>query len=168
MTEKKQSKTRPTYHSSIEFCFFLLKECLLISSGHSTLMSLPLGLLLTLTLADVITSSHTQRLMTKRGDSIQDMREDSLWTNKLADNILMEIKRETGQWMRLKKDSQRMINQLRKLIKDNGDWVGVKGKEREVISFTDWARLKKGPGKRSGPERRAGLSGWVRMMRSKL
>ena len=131
-------------------------------------MSLPLGLLLTLTLADVITSSHTQRLMTKRGDSIQDMREDSLWTNKLADNILMEIKRETGQWMRLKKDSQRMINQLRKLVKDNGDWAGVKGKEREVISFTDWARLKKGPGERSGPERRAGLSGWVRMMRSKL
>ena len=103
--------------------------------------------------------------MIKRANRIQEIKREQLpWTRLKRgpdEEVIAETKRDAGEWTRLKKETGAR--------NDNDDGARIKkGRERAraVISFLDWARLKRGLGswmimKRSEVEEDGG---WIRMM----
>ena len=86
------------------------------------------------------------------------------------DEVITETKRDAGEWTRLKKGTAGIFGaNLRNNNNNSDDGARTKkGRERAraVISFFDWARLKRGLGswmmmKRSDLEEDGG---WIRMM----
>ena len=81
-------------------------------------------------------------------------REELPWTRLKRgpgeeDEVITETKRDAGEWTRLKKEN---------VGNNNDDGARTKkGRERAVISFTDWARLKRGLEVEEDV-------GWIRMM----
>ena len=70
------------------------------------------------------------------------------------DEFIPETKKDPG-WTRLKKETN-----------DNSDERArtKKGRERAVLTFTDWGRLKRGLGSWTKRGSKVGDDGWVRMM----
>ena len=103
--------------------------------------------------------------MIKRTNRIQEIKRKELpWTRLKrgsVEEVITETKRDAGEWTRLKKETGAR--------NDNDDGARTKkGRERAraVISFFDWARLKRGLGswmmmKRSDLEEDGD---WIRMM----
>ena len=103
--------------------------------------------------------------MIKRANRIRETKREELpWTRSKRGpdeefEIITETKRDAGEWTRLKKETGTR--------NDNDDGARTKRRrERAVISFFDWARLKRGLGswmmlKRSEVEEDGG---WIRMM----
>ena len=100
--------------------------------------------------------------MIKRANRIQEIKREQLpWTRLKRgpdEEVIAETKRDAGEWTRLKKETGAR--------NDNDDGARTKkGRERAVISFFDWARLKRGLGswmKRGSEVEEDG--GWIRMM----
>ena len=100
-------------------------------------------------------------------------REELPWTRLKRgpdeeDEVITETKRDAGEWTRLKKETGGNFGaNLRNNNNNSDDGARTKkGRERAVISFFDWARLKRGLGswmmlKRSEVKEDAG---WIRMM----
>ena len=83
--------------------------------------------------------------MIKRENRIQEIKREELPWMRLkrgpdeVDEVIAETKRDAGEWTRLKKENGGNNN-------DDGA-ITKKGRERAVISFTDWEEV-----------------GWIRMM----
>ena len=110
--------------------------------------------------------------MIKRTNMIEETKREELpgtrlkWGPDEEDEIFTETKRDAGEWTRLKKGTGGIFGAN---LRNNNSDDGVrtkKGRERAVISFLDWARLKRGLDslmmlKRSEVEEDGG---WIRMM----
>ena len=94
--------------------------------------------------------------MIKRTNRIREMKREELpWTRLKRgpdeeDSFITETKQDAGEWTRLKKETVGNNNQ------EGARARTKKGRERAVISFFDWARLKRSEVEEDG--------GWIRMM----
>ena len=97
--------------------------------------------------------------MFKRADMIQEIKRKKLpWTRLKrgeGDEFITEAKRDPGEWTRLKKETKNNSEERART---------KKGRERAVLTFTDWARLKRGLGSWMKRGSEVGDDGWVRMM----
>ena len=100
--------------------------------------------------------------MFKRAAMIREIkRKEQPWTRLKRgpdeeDEFFAETKRDPGAWRTLKKEAKDNISEERARTK--------KGRERQFLTFTDWARLKRGLGTWIKRGSEVGDDGWVRMM----
>ena len=108
--------------------------------------------------------------MIKNAKRIRETKSEELpWTRLKRgpgeeDEVITETKRDAGEWTRLKKETGGNFGaNLRNNNSDDGART-KKGRERAVLTFTDWARLKRGLGSWTKRGSKVGDDGWVRMM----
>ena len=102
--------------------------------------------------------------MIKRANRIEETKREELPGTRLKqgpdeeDEVITETRRDAGEWTRLKKGTGGIFGaNLRNNYNISDDGARTKkGRERAVISFLDWARLKRG------------LDSWMMMKRSKV